>query len=361
MPASHAVRRERLHAAAIEDGLDAVLISSLINVRYLTGFTGSNGALLLTRDGAAVLATDGRYTTQSAQQAPDVERLIDRSVGTALAARAARDGARRLGYESHVVTVDGLGSLSSAADGVDLVSLKYAVEKLRRIKDEDEIALLREACAIGDRALADLLAAGGLAIGRTERAVGRDLDGRMLDHGAQAPSFETIVASGPNSAIPHHRPGDRALQAGDFVKLDFGAEYDGYHSDMTRTLVLGETADWQREIYALVAESQRVGREALAIGADVREIDRAAREVIAAAGHGEHFGHGLGHGVGLEIHEAPGLGPTGTGKLEDRMPVTVEPGVYLEGRGGVRIEDTLVVRSSGPELLTMTTKDLLVL
>jgi Xaa-Pro aminopeptidase len=130
---------------------------------------------------------------------------------------------------------------------------------------------------------------------------------------------------------------------------------------MTRTLVLGEPADWQREIYALVAESQRVGREALAIGADVQEIDRAAREVIAAAGHGEHFGHGLGHGVGLEIHEAPGLGPTGTGKLEDRMPVTVEPGVYLEGRGGVRIEDTLVVRSSGPELLTMTTKDLLVL
>ncbi len=359
MPASHAERRERLRAAAAEDGLDAVLVSSLVNVRYLTGFTGSNGALLLTAR-ADVLATDGRYTTQSAQQAPDVERLIDRAVGPALAARAAADGIGRLGYESHVVTVDGRESLAAAGDGLELVSLGRAVEKLRAVKDEDEIALLREACAIGDRALADLLAAGGLALGRTEREVGRDLDARMLDHGAEAPSFETIVASGPHSAIPHHRPADRRLQAGDFVKLDFGAEYDGYHSDMTRTLVLGRPADWQREIYALVAESQRVGRDALAIGADVQDIDKAAREVIAAAGHGEHFGHGLGHGVGLEIHEAPSLGPTGTGKLVDRMPVTVEPGVYLEGRGGVRIEDTLVVRPSGPELLTMTTKDLLV-
>jgi Xaa-Pro dipeptidase len=183
----------------------------------------------------------------------------------------------------------------------------------------------------------------------------------MLDLGAEAPSFETIVAAGPNSAIPHHRPTDRELVAGDFVKLDFGAAYRGYHSDMTRTLVLGEPAGWQRELYDLVAAAQAAGRAALAPGADVVEVDRAARAVIETAGHGPDFGHGLGHGVGLEIHEAPTVSPLGTGRLAARMPVTVEPGVYLEGRGGVRIEDTLVVRPGGPELLTTTTKDLVVL
>jgi Xaa-Pro aminopeptidase len=184
----------------------------------------------------------------------------------------------------------------------------------------------------------------------------------MLDHGADAPSFDTIVATGPNSAIPHHRPADRVLARGDFVKLDFGAEYGGYHSDMTRTVVLGRPADWQREIYALVHTAQAAGRAALTIGADVRAVDAAARDVIAGAGRAEAFGHGLGHGVGLEIHEAPALSPLGAGTLADRMAVTVEPGVYLPGRGGVRIEDTLVVREGAePELLTLSSKDLTVL
>jgi Xaa-Pro dipeptidase len=217
-------------------------------------------------------------------------------------------------------------------------------------------------CAGSDRALAELIAAGGLRPGRTEREIGRELDARMLDHGADAPSFETIVATGPNSAIPHHRPVERELAAGDFVKLDFGAEYGGYHSDMTRTFVLGRPADWQREIYDLVHAAQAAGRAALRIGAEVRSIDAAARDVIAGAGRAEQFGHGLGHGVGLEIHEAPALSPLGAGTLVDRMAVTVEPGVYLPGRGGVRIEDTLVVRDSAePELLTLSSKDLTVL
>jgi Xaa-Pro aminopeptidase len=358
-------RRNRLRGLIRSAGLDAALITRLVNVRYLTGFTGSNGALLVSAgDGTDVLCTDGRYRVQSAQEVPDLERLIERPAAAALADRAASEGIRRLGYEPHDVTVELHGTLSERLPNTELVSLDRPVEGLRAVKDDDEITALREACAIADAALADLLASGGIRAGRTERQVGRDLDGRMLDVGAHAPSFETIVASGPNSASPHHRPTSRLLEPGDLVKLDFGAAYHGYHSDMTRTFVLGEPAGWQREIYDLVTLAQRTGIAALHPGADVVAVDEAARAVIRDAGHGSDFGHGLGHGVGLEIHEAPNLGPLGTGTLADRMPVTVEPGVYLVGRGGVRIEDTLVVRgpsAGGPEQLTMTTKDLVVL
>jgi len=358
---AHPARRDRLRETVRAAGLDAALVTRLVNVRYLTGFTGSNGALLVGAGGADVLCTDGRYRTQAGQQAPDLPVVVERASAAALAARAGKDGVRRLGYESHDVTVDLYATLADRAEGAELVSLGQRVEGMRAVKDEDEIELLRQACAVADRALADLLAAGGVRAGRTEREVGRDLDGRMLELGAEAPSFDTIVAAGPESAIPHHRPTDRVLATGDLVKLDFGATCRGYHSDMTRTLVLGEPAGWQREVYDLVAAAQRAGREALAAGADVVAVDRAARAVIEAAGHGDDFGHGLGHGVGLEIHEAPAVSPLGAGTLADRMAVTVEPGVYLEGRGGVRIEDTLVVRPGGPDLLTTTTKDLVVL
>jgi Xaa-Pro aminopeptidase len=361
-----AERREVLRATAAERGLDAVLVTNLLNVRYLTGFTGSNGALLVRVDGDDVLATDGRYTTQAGVQAPDVELLVDRTTVPALAQEAVRRGLARLGYESHDVTVDGHATLqrvlAEAGEGsVELVSVRHAVEAQRAIKDDDEIDALRRACAVADRALAELAAEGALRPGRTELQVGRELDARMLELGAEAPSFETIVATGANSAIPHHRPDASVLRGGDFLKLDFGATVDGYHSDMTRTLVLGHAADWQREVYDLVAASQAAGRAALAVGADVVAVDAAAREVIADAGHAEHFTHGLGHGVGLEIHEAPGIGPLGAGRLAAGMAVTVEPGVYLPGHGGVRIEDTLVVTADGPELLTLTSKELLVL
>jgi Xaa-Pro aminopeptidase len=368
-----AERRDRLRATAAERGLDAVLVTNLLNVRYLTGFTGSNGALLLRTDGSAsgggdLFGTDGRYTTQAGAQVPDVDLLVDRGTVSALAREAVRGGAGRLGYESHEVTVDGLAQLErvladTAAGGTvpELVSVRRAVEALRAIKDDDEIDALRRACAVADQALAELAADGALRPGRTELEVGRELDARMLALGAEAPSFETIVATGANSAIPHHRPDRTVLAGGDFLKLDFGATVDGYHSDMTRTFVLGHAADWQHEVYALVAEAQAAGRAALAVGADVVAVDAASRDVVAAAGHGEHFPHGLGHGVGLEIHEAPGIGPLGAGSLAAGMAVTVEPGVYLPGHGGVRIEDTLVVTADAPELLTLTSKELLVL
>ncbi|MGU3653289.1 M24 family metallopeptidase [Mycolicibacterium sp. A43C] len=357
-------RRDRLRQRLAAADLDAMLVTDLVNVRYLSGFTGSNAALLVfaERD-TPVLATDGRYVTQAAAQAPDADVVIERAVGAALAARAA-DGVRRLGFESHVVTVDGFTSLERAGAGVEFVRAAGMVERLREVKDAGEIAILRLACEAADAALHDLVARGGLRPGRTEKEVRRDLESLMLDHGADGVSFETIVATGSNSAIPHHRPTDAVLAAGDFVKIDFGALVAGYHSDMTRTFVLGSAADWQRELYALVATAQAAGRAAVVPGAELSAVDAAAREVIADAGHAEHFGHGLGHGVGLQIHEAPGISASAVGTLLAGAAVTVEPGVYLPGRGGVRIEDTLVVGSEDapePELLTRFPKELAVI
>ena len=342
-----------------------MVVTDLVNVRYLTGFTGSNAALVVFADDTPpVLATDSRYVTQAARQAPDVDLVIDRSCGRRLVGMALDCGVRRIGFESHVVTVadfDVLTALAADTAGAELVRTAGEVEALREVKDDGEVMLLRRACDAADTALSALIADGGLRPGRTERAVARELEALMLDHGADGPSFETIVAAGANSAVPHHRPTDAVLEAGDFVKIDFGALVGGYHSDMTRTFVLGSAAAWQRELYQLVAAAQQAGREALAVGATLSDVDAAAREVIAAAGHAEHFGHGLGHGVGLQIHEAPGINSTAAGTLLAGSVVTVEPGVYLPDRGGVRIEDTLVVGERGPELLTRFPKELAIL
>jgi Xaa-Pro aminopeptidase len=358
----HARRRAALRDSLLAAELDGLLVTDLLNVRYLTGFTGSNAALLVGADGdkATVFCTDGRYETQAERQVPDLRRVIDRPSDLALAALAAEQGPVRLGFESHRVTVDGHAALVDTAPQVSWVRAPGLVEALRAVKDDDEVEALRMACAAADRALADLLSFGGLRSGRTEKEVARELEERMLDCGAAGRAFESIVAAGANSAVPHHRPTEAVLKHGDLVKLDFGAQVDGYHSDMTRTVVLGEPSDWQRDIYQLVAEAQAAGRAVLRPGADVKQVDATARKVIEQAGHGEQFVHGLGHGVGLEIHEAPTLSRTGEGKLAAGMTVTVEPGVYLPGKGGVRIEDTLVVRDTGPELLTLTTKDLMV-
>jgi Xaa-Pro aminopeptidase len=365
MSDTRAHRRDALRTHLRERELDAILVTDLLNIRYLTGFTGSNAALLVhaaDESGAerrSVFCTDGRYLTQAESQVPDLERVIERASDLALAKRLGEaDGNRRVGFESQHVTVDGRDALAQEAGSAELVRSPGLVEALRLIKDESEVDALRMACAAADRALAELIEHGGLRPGRTELEVARELETRMLDHGAAGPSFDTIVATGVNSAVPHHRPTEAVLAAGDFVKMDFGALVDGYHSDMTRTVVLGKAADWQREVYELVRTAQSAGRAAVQVGAEVREVDTAARQVITDAGYGERFLHGLGHGVGLEIHEAPALSQRGDGRIADGMAVTVEPGVYLPGQGGVRIEDTLVVRPSTPELLTLTAKEL---
>lgn len=363
---SAALRRERLREliVGLDEPLDALVVSDLVNVRYLTGFTGSNAALLIATDAADDrISTDGRYLTQVAAQSGDVELIVARSGAPALVSHAAGAGAVRIGFESDAITVDAHRTLAAAvADApASLVGVSGLVQQLREVKDDDEVALLRRACTIGDLALSQIIGQGVIRAGSTEREVARALEWEMYRLGADAIAFETIVAAGPNSAIPHHRPTQTVLADGDFVKIDFGAVVNGYHSDMTRTFVLRRAAEWQREIYALVHEAQAAGRAALHPGADVRGVDAAARSVIDAAGHGDDYVHGLGHGVGLEIHEAPGIGKLATGTLPCGAAVTVEPGVYLPGRGGVRIEDTLVVTDGTPDLLTATDKTFTVL
>ncbi|HJQ06185.1 MAG TPA: Xaa-Pro peptidase family protein [Nocardioides sp.] len=364
MPEIHFLRRRSLRELLQQAGVDALLVTDLLNIRYLTGFTGSNAALLVHAGGdeRTVFCTDGRYTAQSAAEVPDLARINDRASAAALLKRAGEQPAtyRGTGFESHHVSVEDYEAFAGLADGIELRRAPGLVERLRLVKDDTEIAALRRACEAADQALADLVEGGGIRPGRTEREVARDLENLMLDHGSTGPSFDSIVAGGANSAIPHHRPTDYVLAAGDFLKLDFGATVDGYHSDMTRTLVLGEPAGWQRDLYDLVYRSQAAGRAAVRPGIGVVDVDGAARQVIEDAGHGEEFTHGLGHGVGLQIHEAPRLAKTGDGTLTAGMTVTVEPGVYLAGRGGVRIEDTLVVRDEAPELLTLSSKELVV-
>jgi Xaa-Pro aminopeptidase len=362
----YAARRGALRSLLVENEVDALLVTDLVNIRYLTGFTGSNATLLVTSwdmrnaEERTVIGTDGRYLSQVAEQVPDLRAEIARATARRIVELAGEWQLGRVGYESHVVTVDQHRGFIEQKTGLEFVATPGLVEQLRMVKDAYEIEQLRAACAAGDAGLATLLERGGLRPGRTERQVARDLEWAMFEHGADAIAFETIVATGANSAIPHHRPTGSVLATGDFVKIDFGAVVGGYHSDMTRTFVLGTASDWHREVYALVEAAQRAGREALEPGAQVTDVDAAARAVIEAAGHGKLFVHGLGHGVGLQIHEAPGIAKTGTGTLLSGVAVTVEPGVYFPGRGGVRIEDTLVVREGGPDLLTNTSKDLTV-
>jgi len=362
----YAARRGALRSLLVENGVDALLVTDLVNIRYLTGFTGSNAALLVhswdMRDAEerTVIGTDGRYRDQIAAQVPDLRSELARATTRRIIELAGEWQLGRVGFESHVVTVDQHHGLVEQRTGLDLVATPGLVEQLRTVKDDYEVEQLRLACAAGDAGLATLLDRGGLRPGRTERQVARDLEWAMFEHGAEAVSFETIVATGAHSAVPHHRPTDAVLASGDFVKIDFGAVVGGYHSDMTRTFVLGSASDWQREVYELVAEAQRAGSKALLPGVQAAEVDAASRSVIEAAGHGDLFVHGLGHGVGLRIHEAPGIAKNAPGTLLTGVAVTVEPGVYFPGRGGVRIEDTLVVREGGPELLTRTSKDLTV-
>jgi Xaa-Pro aminopeptidase len=347
-------RRARLVAALGQRELDGAVITTLVNVRYLTGFTGSNGALLVPREGPAVFFTDGRYRDQAAEELPDVEHVIGRDLIGAIVERV-NEGV--WGVETHALSVDDHARLVELVSGVSLVTVDRVVEELRVVKDELEIEHLRSACDISTFALAGLLE--GPLVGRTEREVARDLESRMLDLGAEAIAFETILAAGDNSAIPHHSPTDRVLKSGDLMKADFGARVAGYHADCTRTVVLGHADDWQREVYAAVKESQAAGLDLLREGVAIADSDAAARGSLEASGWLEAFTTGLGHGVGLEIHEDPFIAARNTGKLVSRTVLTMEPGIYVPGRGGVRIEDTAIVTTGAPEVLTTMTKDLM--
>ncbi len=364
MPQIHASRRDRAAAVVAAAGADAALITSGVNVRYLTGLVSSNAAVLLPSDGPATLATDSRYAGTAERVSPDVDLLVERSVETALVGKALAHGLRVIAFEDHEMTVQRHRALAILAPAPDLVPLGDSVNDLRRVKDDAEIDSLARACAITGEAFTAVL--DRLRPGVTEREYAIALERAMIDLGAEAIAFDTIVASGPNGAIPHHVPGGRELQAGDLVTIDCGARFGGYHADMTRTVSIGEPAGWQLEIYRIVADAQAAGVAAARPGADVQDVDAAARDLIEAAGYGANFSHGLGHGVGLQVHEAPIIGYGRTGRLADRVPITIEPGIYLPGQGGVRIEDTLVVRAGAgtagsAQSLTTITRELLVL
>ena len=346
-----AARRRRLSEHLAGREVDACLISHPVNVTYLTGLVSSNAACLVGGDGQVVLATDDRYAEAATSLGVDV--VTARDVVGALAEQAALHGGR-LAVEQHHLTMAQGRSVASMTDGrVELTDSEHAVESLRALKEPGEVAAVARACAISVAALGTLLA--GPLTGRTEREIARDLEATMLRLGADGRAFDTIVAGGPNGAVPHHRPTDRPVRRGELLTIDFGATIAGYHADCTRTVLVGSTGDgWQHEIYEVVRDAQARGVAALAPDRPVAEVDAVARDVVAEAGYGAFFVHGLGHGVGLQIHEPPWLTSAGdpAATLPQRTTVTVEPGIYVPGKGGVRIEDTTSVGPDGVEVLT---------
>ncbi len=352
-------RRARLLATFEADGLDGMVVSSTTNVGYLTGFTGDDSTLLLTPD-RAILVSDGRYALQVAEECPDLEpsiRPIGQPMPEALGGLARRLGLARLGFEGQATTVADFRDLAEAADGVELVATKGRVESLRKIKDPTEVAAIREAIAMAERAFADLRA--WLRPGVTEKAAADFLENALRRAGATAASFPPIVASGPRSALPHARPSQTAVIERDSpILIDWGASGRPYKSDLTRVVTAGKvTPDFARA-YGIVLEAQRRAIAAVRPGVMARDVDAAARGVIEEAGHGADFLHSVGHGIGRDVHEAPTLRHVSEARLGPGMVVTVEPGIYLPGWGGIRIEDDVLVTESGCEVLSASAKTL---
>lgn len=354
-------RIDRLRERFSEAEIDALFVTRLVNVRYLTGFTGSAALLLVGLD-EVLFVSDGRYRDQAADQlaAAGVAARIEISgheQKKIVSGAAEAAGYARIGLEAHGVTWSQQRSYASEwFPQAELVASEGLVEGLRRVKDPGEVARIRAACGIADTAFANVRHR--LAQRPTEVEFALDLEFEMRRLGAVAMSFAPIVAAGPNGAKPHARPSERRIEPGELVVLDFGCVVDGYCSDMTRTVSVGDPGPDARRMWKVVAESQRVGREAVREGVECAAVDKACRDVIAEAGWADAFLHGTGHGVGLEIHEDPRVAATGKGSLGAGYVVTVEPGVYLTGVGGVRIEDTVVVTADGCEILTGSPKDL---
>jgi Xaa-Pro aminopeptidase len=348
-------RADRLAERLAVRELDALVVTNLFNVRYLTGFTGSNGVAIVgpeLRD----FITDFRYVEQVKREVEGFERIRGRQD---LVADVAERLEGRVGFEDQHMTVRAHKRLAGlVGEGVELVPAGGIVEELRAVKSEDELARIREAAKLADEIL-EYVRERGL-VGRTERAVAIDLECEMRERGAEEPSFPSIVAAGPNGALPHAHPGDTRIGPGQLVVVDLGAKLDGYCSDCTRTFATGELSDEATEVYELVERAQRETLAAIRAGALCREVDGVARSIIESAGHGEHFGHGVGHGVGIEVHEAPRLSQLAPedARLEAGNVVTVEPGVYLPGELGVRIEDLVTVTEDGCEILSAFPKSL---
>jgi Xaa-Pro aminopeptidase len=346
-------RTDELVGLLAERELDCLLVTNLVNVRYLTCFTGTNGACIVSSD-ERVFLTDFRYVEQARSQVQGYERV---EAGRDMVADLAGRLRGRAGFDDAHMTVELHRKLGEkVAEGVELVSAGGLVERLREVKDELELDAIRAAAEVANEVYEELRER-GLA-GRTERDVALTLTRSLEDRGAEGASFPAIVAAGPHGALAHAVPRDLEIPGGTLVVIDMGAQVDGYCSDCTRTLATGPLEDGALEVYELVRRAQDESLRAVRAGASCKAVDAVARDIIEAAGHGERFGHGLGHGVGLEVHEAPRLAKTAEGELRAGNVVTVEPGVYVPGELGVRIEDLVVVTDGEPEVLTAFPKEL---
>ena len=347
-----------LRAAIQENEIDGMLISDPHNRRYLSGFIGSAGYLVITQSDA-VLATDSRYTEQAADQATGFEQSKMQGRLTEWFPGILNDlGIRKLGFEADNLTVSALKMIEDALEesGAEIVLEPKSdyTSKLRALKDEDEVALLQKAIDIGDAAFE--ATAAQMTPGMTEKEAAWEFEKAIRERGAECLSFDTIVATGPNAARPHHQTGDTPLKEGETIVFDCGATYEGYCSDLTRTVVLGDADDEVARIYNIVLEAQETAIDKVESGITGGEADAIARKIIDDAGYADNFGHSLGHGLGLQVHEEPNVGPRGTTRLEDGMPFTIEPGIYLPGWGGVRIEDVVVLENGRARVLSHAEK-----
>ena len=347
-------RVERVRAALAAQGLDALFVIKAENRRYLSGFTGSAGVLIITAE-EALLATDFRYYEQVKLQAPDFTLVeVTGPVVKTLAEQVERLGLRRVGFESQTLTVDAYHEWKTEMPSVEWVPTKNIVESLRMVKDAQEMEAITEAVRIADEAMMHIME--WLRPGVTEREIAWELEVYMRTHGAEKPSFTTIVGSGPNGAMSHAIASERPVAIGDPIVIDMGAMVRGYCSDLTRSFCLGEAREEYLAIWHTVFEAQKAAEAAVRPGLTGVALDGVARQVIEQAGYGDKFGHGLGHGVGLEIHESPSVGRLSEDTLAEGHVVTIEPGIYLPGWGGVRIEDMVVVTGDGCRILTQSPK-----
>lgn len=335
--------------------LDAILITNPYNLRYLSNFTGTAGLALITQE-KAYFITDFRYKEQAAEQAKDFEIVVHtESIYEKVGDLIHRDGLKEVGFEEETITISVYSELEEVASNTDWIPSSGLVEELREVKDESELVLIRKAVEIAEAGFDHIL--GYIKPGQTEIEVANELDFYMRSKGASGVSFDTIVASGVRSAMPHGVASDKVIENGDMVTIDFGCYYKGYASDMTRTFAIGDPGDELKKIYEVVKEANEKVNEAARPGITGKELDAVARDHITAQGYGDEFGHTTGHGLGLEVHEGPSISHRNTEKLVPGNVVTNEPGIYISGLGGVRIEDDLVITEDGVENLMTTPKE----
>lgn len=354
-------RINRLRTSLASSDIDALYVTHLVNIRYLSGFTGSSGLLLVTPE-TARLYVDSRYHVQAEQQTSGVEVCRCQSRLTAEAWDDIKTLApERIGFEATHITVAAHEDLAKGIPGSTLVPVRNLIEELRLVKDEDEIAITRRACAMADELFEWLL--GFIKPGMREQDVDVELEYQMRKRGAQGPAFPSIIVSGVNSSKPHGTPSSKVIETGDFITMDFGVRLDGYNSDITRTVAVGKADDKQREVYEVVRKAQAAAVEALRPGIGHLEADAVARDIITEAGYGPKFGHALGHSLGLDVHDGYRLSNVTDpeGKVQQGEIWTVEPGIYIEDWGGVRIEDDVLVTADGSERLTKSTRELIII